>query len=313
MASTISLFPTYSEYNTYNFDISLGEYKFYYTTSKGELMFLETEDVEESKNIKKVVDSTGTWNPDEYNLRITNTFYIRSCGHLFGENGIAPSTSTIGLAVMWKSSDSKQRGIIPVGGFNQFIAENESFKLQYDFGVASIRGNVTFTPVLYIKESGNPTKKEKFLANEEGTIVGSFEDYTISLDGKGSNFPVYYINDKTGPLWTVKCDWEDPAQDDFYEYIGIYLNRAHKNFKYIDNSTKVYNLTLVNEIMASALTIIILKLHSDDDAWADTVNGKGNLGSVSEAVNYFINTLEWDVSKPENLSMSIRQYLDQRM
>ena len=60
MASTISLFPTYSEYNTCNFDISLGEYKFYYTNPKGELMLLETEDVEESKNIKKVVDSTGT-------------------------------------------------------------------------------------------------------------------------------------------------------------------------------------------------------------------------------------------------------------
>lgn len=52
MASTISLFPTYSEYNTYNFDISLGEYKFSYINQKGELMLLETEDVEESKNIR---------------------------------------------------------------------------------------------------------------------------------------------------------------------------------------------------------------------------------------------------------------------
>ena len=79
MASTISLFPTYSEYNTYNFDISLGEYKFSYINQKGELMLLETEDVEESKNIKKVVDGTGTWNPDEYNLRVANTFYFEVC------------------------------------------------------------------------------------------------------------------------------------------------------------------------------------------------------------------------------------------
>lgn len=314
MASTISLFPTYSEYNTYNFDISLGEYKFSYINQKGELMLLETEDVEESKNIKKVVDGTGTWNPDEYNLRVANTFYLRSRGHLFGEKGIAPSSSTIGLAVMWKSSDSKQRGIIPAGSFNQFTPENESFQLQYDFGVASIRGNVTLTPVLYIKESGNPTKKEKFLANEVGTIIGSFEDYTICLDGRGSFFPIFVVDDKTGPLWSVKCDCEDPTQDDFFEYIAIRLNKAHSNYKYIDGTKKKsFNIALLKEIMASALTIIILKLHSDEDAWADTVNGKGNLGSVSEAVYYFISTLEWDISKPENLSMSIRQFLDQRM
>ena len=92
------------------------------------------------------------------------------------------------------------------------------------------------------------------------------------------------------------------------------MNKAHSNYKYIDGTKKKsFNIALLKEIMASALTIIILKLHSDEDAWADTVNGKGNLGSVSEAVYYFISTLEWDISKPENLSMSIRQFLDQRM
>ena len=36
-------------------------------------------------------------------------------------------------------------------------------------------------------------------------------------------------------------------------------------------------------------------------------------GSVSEAVNYFINTLEWDVTELEVMSLSIRKFFDQRI
>jgi len=66
--------------------------------------------------------------------------------------------------------------------------------------------------------------------------------------------------------------------------------------------------------MASALGVIITKLKEQENYWDVTTIGEDlQSGSVSEAINYFINTLEWDVSGPESLSLSIRKFFDQRM
>ena len=65
--------------------------------------------------------------------------------------------------------------------------------------------------------------------------------------------------------------------------------------------------------MASALVIIISKLKEQENYWDVTIGDDLQSGSVSEAVYYFINTLEWDVSTPDAMSLSIRKFFDQRM
>lgn len=247
-------------------------------------------------------------------MSIKNYFHIRNCHHLFGSNGIASKDSTIGFALMWKSSDSRQRGVIPVADF-KYEKKEVYIELDHSFMIGKFRGVVTFIPVLYLKNGGRIFPEEQHLANETGTIIGYFDEYSICLDGNGSVFPIYEYSDPNGPLWELKCDWENPSQDSFNEYVQILLNTAHVNYKFIDRKNKSFNMALLKEIISSALTILILKLKMEDFSyWSDIELGNDlKHGSVSEAVNYFITALEWDASTPENLSMSIRNYLDQRM
>lgn len=314
MGAKISVFPMYSKYNTYNIDYELGEYQFYYHDSRNSEHSLCTQDSGDYESLHHITDEDGIWSPDTCDLSIKNYFHIRNCHHLFGSNGIASKDSTIGFALMWKSSDSRQRGVIPVADF-KYEKKEVYIELDHSFMIGKFRGVVTFIPVLYLKNGGRIFPEEQHLANETGTIIGYFDEYSICLDGNGSVFPIYGYSDPNGPLWELKCDWENPSQDSFNEYVQILLNTAHVNYKFIDRKNKSFNMALLKEIISSALTILILKLKMEDFSyWSDIELGNDlKHGSVSEAVNYFITALEWDASTPENLSMSIRNYLDQRM
>ena len=153
------------------------------------------------------------------------------------------------------------------------------------------------------------------MANQYGCILGELDSkFVIRLDGVGSVFPVYEIHEPGQPLWYVKCDWDDPTYDLFSDCVAININTAHKNYKYLDKTKRTFDEQLLKEIMASALGVIITKLKEQENYWDVTTIGEDlQSGSVSEAINYFINTLEWDVSGPESLSLSIRKFFDQRM
>ena len=107
---------------------------------------------------------------------------------------------------------------------------------------------------------------------------------------------MYEIHEPGQPLWYVKCDWIDPTYDLF------------------SDSVSIFDEQLLKEIMASALGVIITKLKEQEDYWDVTTSGEDlQSGSVSEAIHYFIDTLEWDVSGPEAMSLSIRKFFDQRI
>lgn len=92
------------------------------------------------------------------------------------------------------------------------------------------------------------------------------------------------------------------------------VNTAHKNYKYLDKTKRTFDEQLLKEIMASALGVIVTKLKEQEDYWDATTSGEDlQNGSVSEAIHYFIDTLEWDVSGPEAMSLSIRKFFDQRI
>ncbi|HIS62692.1 MAG TPA: hypothetical protein IAC14_10715 [Candidatus Scybalomonas excrementigallinarum] len=312
MAASISLFPTLNDELFGKIRYQVSQYEFYYIREEQE-NFLRTEEIENGSMINKLMDDEGIWSPDEYNLCIRRKYSLRTYQCLFGENGIACSNAILGLALMWTSSDSKQRGVVPIGDISNSLKDLELI-LDYEFIQAQLRGLVEFTTIVYIKNVGTPSWEEEHLANEYGCILGELDKFIIKLDGTGSVFPMYEVNEIGQPLWYVKCDWDDPTYEQFSECISININTAHKNYKYLDKKKRTFNEQLLKEIIASALVLIITKLKGQEDYWDETMSGNNlETGSVSEAIYYFVNTLEWDVSTPETISLSIRKFFDQRM
>lgn len=312
MADVISLFPTLTDDLLGKIRFQKSEYEFYYF--RDEYIYnLIAEEIDGNISLHAIKDEEGVWNPDDYNLCLKRRYSLRTCQCLFGENGIACNNAVIGMAIIWTSQDSKQRGVINVGEI-QKSDKDLALKVEYEFPAAQLRGSVDFTTVLYIKQEGTPGWNEEHLANKYGCILGEIDKFTIAIDGKGSVFPIYEVDEPGQPLWYVKCDWDDPTYDLFSESVQINLNRAHKNFKYLDKTKRTYDNQLLIEVISSALSIVIMKLREQELYWDDTISGKGlQSGSVSEAVNYFKDVLEWDVTSPELISLSIRKFFDQRI
>lgn len=314
MAKTISLHPELTEELKNKLRFTGSEYQFYYTNNDNEYDLI-CEDIDGSTLLRKITDKNGTWTPDDYNIGIRRTFECASCINLFGPNGIACRSAIIGVALMWSSYESRQRGTIAFGEIHN-EHKIQQFDLDYTFNVAQLRGKVEFKIVLYIKEPGIPENDEKFLANQRGYLLGAIDDeLMLILDGSGSLFPIYEENKIGGPLWRVTCDWEDPLYDLFGESVKIYLNKKHPSFKYIDNKNKQkFNMQLFQEIIASAMTVIVMKLKSEEETWAIIEQGSNiQRGSLAEVITYNRETLGWKTDKPESLSLSIREYFEKRM
>lgn len=313
MASVISSFPCINRNMIDNICSYNKEYNFYYDAGNRRNQ-LESEKISDDSELYTVSDPQGRWNPDEYNIGLRKHYEFKNTSILFGEQGVARKDAVIGVAIIWTSSDSKQRGVINAGEI-YYGCDETSFDAEYLFQTAQLRGDITFTTSLYIKKPGNSRDNEYFLANQCGCIVGEVDCYTLRLDGSGSMFPIFEISDKSKPLWTLNCDWEDARYDSFSESISININTAHKNYKHLDRSKpRLYDDQLMKEIMSGALTIIIMKLRSEP-FWNDIAGGNTGFdeGSVAQAVSYFVTVLGWDADKPENISYSIRKFFDERM
>lgn len=312
MAAKISLFPTITEEMLGKVRFQTSPYEFYYIREEQECE-LRAEEVDSSVIIHKIIDEEGIWAPDDYNICIRRRYSLRTYQSLFGENGIACRNAVLGLALMWTSSDSKQRGVIPIGDIKNSSKDLE-LNLNQEFAKSQLRGSVELTTIVYIKQSGTPSWDEEHLANDYGCLLGELDKFIIKLDGTGSVFPMYEINEPNQPLWYIKCDWDDPTYEQFSECISININKGHKNYKYLDKTKRTFDEQLLKEIMASALIVVITKLKEQENYWDVTIAGEDlQNGSVSEAICYFVNTLEWDVSTPEAMSLSIRKFFDQRM
>lgn len=314
MAVGISLFPQLTDEIISKIGVQPEEFEFYYTKDDEEFE-LRCDSIDGSLSVYKLVDENGVWTPDDYDLGIRKTIDFISAINLFGANGVACKDATVGVAIMWTSVESRQRGVIELGELESRFGI-QTVEASHLFKKAQLRGNVQFDIVLYIKKPSNQSDDdEKILANEKGFLLGSIgETIGIQLDGSGSLFPIFEESRPGYPLWRVTCQWEDPCYDLFGESVKIYLNKAHPSFKYIDKSSKKYVPQLLQEIMASALTIVITKLKSDEAAWGLIENNtSAQNGSLAEAIHYFRNALEWKMDNAEVTSLSIRTFFERNM
>lgn len=313
MSSNIMLYPSLNDEMMGKIRFQKQKYKFFYTDIYDEEYELCEEAVDEFSSIHCIKDENGIWTQDDYNFCFRRKYCLRTFQCLFGENGLVCKDARLGLAVQWTSSDSRQRGVVKIGEFSAQDTIMEA-EVEKHFSKAQLRGEVTFTTVMYVAQAGHPDESETLFANENGYLLGKLDTYVLKLDGNSSSFPVFVVSEPGQPLWYVKCDWLDPTVDSFSDSVSINLNTAHKNYMYIDRNQKVFNSQLLTEIMASAITLIIEKIRQESGYWEQIMQGDSlEQGSVGQAVYYFMNTLEWDLSSPESVSLSVRKFLDQRL
>lgn len=316
MARAFSLYQGLTQDHLDRIRFQTQEFSFKYSTDNDDRS-LESSVLDAGGNILtySLSDPAGKWTPDQYDWGFERTISI-STPFLFGPNGVAPSGATLGIAIVWTSKDSEQRGVIPIHEFDSSSGKTVRATAEHRFRRCQLRGRVELTTVLYISESDrHVSDKERHLANTVGMVVGELERVYIVLDGSSSMFPIVEVSEPVQPLWFICIDKNaNPATDQFVDCVKLNLNTAHKDFNRINQASEEYDPKLMQEIMASAMTTLILTLKQNEEFWSELESGEEfEHGSIGEALSYFINVLKWQVSTPESTSVSIRKYFDKVM
>lgn len=312
MATPVFLYPSLTDEMKERVAFQTRPYAVSYINNEGAEKDLNYEVAEASATIH-CLKTDGVWNADKYNLCIKRSIALKHYKTLFGPDGLACGDAKLGLSLVWTSPDSRQRGAEPIMTISACEEDFVEGEIDVEFSQAKLRGDVNFSVILYIAEAGNPGEDETHLANEEGFVLGEFDSFTLRLEGTGSLFPIFEVYEKGQPLWYVRCDWTDPVSDSFSESVSININTAHKNYKYIDRTQKTFCSQLLVEVMSSALCSIIEKIRTEQ--FLDQIFGEDELelGSIGEVIRYFSDTLEWDFSCPDKLSLSTRKFFDGRI
>lgn len=253
------------------------------------------------------------WSLLDNNLIVQRTVNIKNPSPLFGEQGIACKNAIIGIGLRWSSKESRQRGVYEIG-----LLKSDSNDVEVSYTVkfekCFLKSSLSLETIFYIKEKGDPEDSELFLGNKKGLVLGELDFVNIRLDGKGSEFPIFEEdnNDPSNPLWSVNIDWDIPSISSFVDSFQIYLNKKNPNYKFIDKTNEHYDSHLMNEIVSSALTLLVLKLKEDINSW-DEMDKNVNLeeGSVSQAVYYFKHHLHMNFDNPVTIHESFRRYYEQ--
>ena len=331
MAINISTYPSLSDRMMQQNKISIDENSYELTFS-----YDVYEDGETNSNLLEksstnslfysLYDSQGIWTPDTHNLKVSGTFIITNPIGLYGERGIAPMGSIIGLAIRWCSSTSKIRGVKIIADINK-NAEKQEIPFCIVFDKAKLRGSVTFYYEFFINSNVIGSQIEQNLASTKGTIIGEKQICILDIDAKEQNFPIEIFEDKDAPLWKLSVSNNDPRYVPWGpEAVKIQLNKAHKDYKYINQDVKnKFSPVLLREILASAVSLYINTLQGiakekdpecenlldflNDDDMADWTPG-----CVAEVVKGFQSEpMNFNLISPMDTSISVHKYFDLKL
>lgn len=267
--------------------------------------------------IEKVIDGTSLyfledeaeeWTNETHGFIVKGRIRLNQLDWIKGENGYAPSDSSVGVALEWMSQSSRQRGSVRLSieeTENELIGE---YTLEFQAG--QLRGDLLFRLILYIAERGNPKNNEVHLANVAGMIIGELDAWLVMLDGIGSMFPIFISSDAKQPLWWVECNIQDnPFQELFIDCVKIYLNKSHKDFKCVDDKSDHFNGLFLKQVIASAMVELIVNLR-DGDILKNTDSEYAEPGSLMAAVKRFIDLFQWETEDISRIHSSIMTFFD---
>ena len=285
-------------------------YCFEYTDDSGDMQKLQADD--DGSCLHPLVDERGCWSPDEKGFSISRTYSIRSASFLFGADGVACKNATLVLALLCKSPDSRQRLAFEISEIENSL-EYQEYQLNRLYLKPYFRGRLDLQTAIILKKGGTPGVDEMHLANIPGTVLGIVDSFSVLFDGTGSMFPINIINDRDGLLWSVDCRFDDPLLDKFSDCISININRAHKDYKYINKGDKGnFNPSFLREVLAGALATIVDCVR-ESDSWDSIKNGHSDMESVGQVVYYFLSTLNLNLDDAKQCSMAFRDYFERKL
>ncbi len=317
MASSFSMHPSLTSELIKKIDYSANRFEFSYTDDN-EVFPIDLDDVNgtESSFIACLRDPRCIWYPETNNLIIRKKCTINNPAVLFGPNGIAPRDAVIGVAIIWISSKSDQRGVVACSCFGAKSSKVE-ISAECQFEKSCVKGSIQLQLVLYLKESGNPTCDERHLNNATGVTYGIIEQCEVFTDGNGSVFPISTVYKEGKPLWWVYYDEStDPMNDSFAdENIGIMLNKAHPLFESLKIDSPLKESPLLLEVLSSAMVIIVNSIRDSlGTEWKSIIASQDfSHGSLAEAMYHFIYKLQWNFDSQAELSKSIHSYFDKML
>lgn len=313
MLHNISLFPMLTGALLQQIDCRESRLDLEYHDENGQLHPLKLEElsIPGRYNIKE----DQKWDFNDYDLIVKKKLVVSNPAPLFGLDGIVCKDAFLGVAIEWMSPQSRQRNTEMSTIDISYNSANVPVEISIPFSKAQLRGGVSFRLILFLKKSGFPSKNEEHFANQVGMILGVLEEFHIEIDGNGSLFPIFEVDEPGNPLWRVKCDWNDPVEDLFNESVALYINKSHPNYRFLDQKNSSYDSQLIIEITAAALTVVVEKMRSKKDYWETTQHIKqSERGSVSAAICYMRTVIkELDLTDVESTLLTMRKYLEKGM
>lgn len=302
--SNISLYPILNS-NLVD-DVIDTKYRFYYLDKHTNKISLHHEQID--KKSIKVSDPNEEWNYKDSGIYISIITKLISTNRLFIDPKVACTDAIIGYGIEWYSQESRQRGFKSIGVINKDTKDiNNEINIYLKY--KDFKDNIFFDILFYIDTPGSADDKQRYLANEPGIIIGSKKVFSLVLEGVGSIFPIMSIIDEAKPLWEVKVDVES-VDDDFFtkDYVCIYLNKAHKDYKFLDKSSKEFNSYFLKDVLSSAITQITIELVNKCEDKNITSNNEQ--GTIMSILYYFKEKHKWNYNSSPDISNSIKLYFD---
>lgn len=261
----------------------------------------------------KVEDHLCSWNIETCPTFIKLKCKITSFSNLFGLGGICPSSATLGIALRWSSPQTSEQGVIPLEEL-KINSPSVEFEIDVQFEKGMLKGALKLQTILYLKDLGYPSPLELYFAQQTGVVLGILSTSEVLLEGSGSLFPIVERSKENGLLWEVWYDeMSDILEDKFLDKVEISINPLHPNYNLLKIRSTINESPFFIEFISAALVIVIESIkRSCDDDLINIINSQThfNSGSIAEAMYYFVNKLEWDISSPNELSASIRKFFE---
>lgn len=254
------------------------------------------------------------WEPNGHDINYSFTITLNEPCNLFGggAKAVACHDAKIGVATLWHSQSSFQRGVIKHAEITN-SADPIELAVSGCLPKGQFRESVSIEVILYISQPGNPGPDEIHLANHRGCVLGSLYSRTLVIDGDGTIFPTAYVQSgKKAPLWNIQCNWDDPMTDKFVDSVRLNINMDNPMFKYLynDKDNPDFSHSLLQEVVASALTIIVEKLRYEGVEVEDIDRCNPYEGSVLMMVKYLSVQHGCNFANPQIASEEIHKMVE---